>query len=203
MATAAQLIARRLKEAGCTHVYGIPGGEVLVLMEALREEGIEFVLTKHENSAGFMAEGAWQATGRPPVLLTTIGPGMANAVNVVANAMLDRVPLIFITGSIDPWERQTYTHQVIDHSAVIRPVVKKSFEVVTGTADVIADKAVSIAFDGPPGPVHVDLPVAAAEAVEPDASPVRRPRPMPTQPSNSEDMVSARHLLSGAELPSS
>ena len=70
MATAAQLIAQRLKEAGCTHVYGIPGGEVLVLMDALREVGIEFILTKHENNAGFMAEGAWQTTGRPPVLLT-------------------------------------------------------------------------------------------------------------------------------------
>jgi acetolactate synthase-1/2/3 large subunit len=201
MATAAQLIARRLKEAGCTHVYGIPGGEVLVLMEALREEGIEFVLTKHENNAGFMAEGAWQATDSPPVLLTTVGPGMANAVNVVANARLDRVPLIFITGSIDPWERQTYTHQVIDHSAIVRPVVKDSFEVVPGAADVIIDKAVSIAFDAPPGPVHVDLPVVAGAALEPDASPVRRPRPVPNQPASSEDLVSARHLLSGAERP--
>jgi len=201
MATAAQLIAQRLKEAGCTHVYGIPGGEVLVLMEALREAGIEFVLTKHENSAGFMAEGAWQATGRPPVLLTTIGPGMANAVNAVANAKLDRVPMIFITGSVDPWERQTYTHQVIDHGAVIRPVVKASFEVVPGAADVIIDKAVSIAFDAPPGPVHVDLPVVAGAALEPDTSPVRRPRPVPNQPASSEDLVTARHLLSGAERP--
>ena len=201
MATAAQLIARRLREAGCTRVYGIPGGEVLVFMDALREEGIEFVLTKHENNAGFMAEGAWAATGCPPVLLTTVGPGMANAVNVVANARLDRVPLIFITGSIDPWERQTYTHQVIDHSAIIRPVVKASFEVVPGAADVIIDKAVSIAFDAPPGPVHIDLPVVAGAALEPDTSPVRRPRPVPNQPASSEDLVSARHLLSGAERP--
>ncbi len=201
MATAAQLIAQRLKEAGCTHVYGIPGGEVLVLMEALSEVGIEFVLTKHENNAGFMAEGAWHATGRPPVLLTTIGPGMANAVNVVANAKLDRVPLIFITGSVDPWERHTYTHQVIDHGAIIRPVVKASFEVVPGAADVIIDKAISIAFDGPPGPVHVDLPMVAGAALEPDASPVRRPRPIPSQPASSEELVTARHLMSGAERP--
>jgi len=176
MATAAQLIAQRLKEAGCTHVYGIPGGEVLVLMEALREVGIDFILTKHENNAGFMAEGAWHATGRPPVLLTTIGPGMANAVNVVANAKLDRVPLIFITGSVDPWERHTYTHQVIDHGAIVRPLVKASFEVVPGAADAIIDKAMSIATDSPPGPVHIDLPMVAGAALEPDASPVRRPR---------------------------
>lgn len=201
MASAAQLIARRLKEARCTHVYGIPGGEVLVLMEALHEVGIEFVLTKHENNAGFMAEGAWHATGRPPVLLTTIGPGMANAVNVVANAKLDRVPLIFITGSVDPWERQTFTHQVIDHGAIIRPVVKASFEVVPGTADVIIDKAMSIATDSPAGPVHIDLPMGAGAALEPDASPVRRPRPIPNQPAGGEELVTARHLLSGAERP--
>lgn len=201
MATAAQLIAQRLKEGGCTHVYGIPGGEVLVLMEALREVGIVFILTKHENNAGFMAEGAWQATGRPPVLLTTIGPGMANAVNVVANAKLDRVPLIFITGSVDPWERHTYTHQVIDHGAIVRPLVKDSFEVVPGAADAIIDKAMSIATDSPPGPVHIDIPMVAGAALEPDASPMRRPRPIPSQPASSEDMVTARHLLSGAERP--
>jgi len=201
MATAAQLIAQRLKEAGCTHVYGIPGGEVLVLMEAMREVGIEFILTKHENNAGFMAEGAWQATGRLPVLLTTIGPGMANAVNVVANAKLDRVPLIFITGSVDPWERHTYTHQVIDHGAVVRPVVKACFDVVPGAADAIIDKAIAIATDDPPGPVHVDLPIAAAVAVEPDAPPLRRPRPIPSQPAGGKELATARQLLSGAKRP--
>ncbi|UCH73815.1 MAG: thiamine pyrophosphate-binding protein [Rhodospirillales bacterium] len=201
MATAAQLIAKRLAEAGCRRVFGVPGGEVLTLMEALRAEGIEFVLTKHENNAGFMAEGAWSATGAPPVLLTTIGPGLANAVNVVGNARLDRVPLIVISGAVDMHERQTYTHQVVDHGAILRPLVKASFEVVPGAADVIADKAVSIAMDAPPGPVHIDLPVGVAALDEPATAPIRRPTPIPSRPAGGEEMVSARHLLSGAERP--
>jgi acetolactate synthase-1/2/3 large subunit len=186
MATAAQLIAKRLAEAGCRHVFGIPGGEVLTLMEALRAEGIEFILAKHENNAGFMAEGAWHATGAPPVLLTTIGPGVANAVNVAGNARLDRVPLIFISGAVDAQERQTYTHQVVDHGAML---------------DVIIDKAVSIAMDSPPGPVHIDLPVGVAAQEEPAAPLIRRPKPIPTRPAGSEELVSARHLLSGAQRP--
>lgn len=201
MATAAQLIARRLAEAGCRRVFGIPGGEVLSLMEAMRQEGIEFVLAKHENSAGFMAEGAWHATGQPPVLLATVGPGVTSAVNVVANARLDRVPLLFVSGSIDPTQRHTYTHQVVDHGAILRPLAKASFDVVAGAADVIIDKALAIANDAPPGPVHIDLPVGLAGQEEPAASPVRRPRPIPNQPASSEEMVSARHLLSGAERP--
>jgi len=201
MATAAQLIAKRLAEAGCRHVFGVPGGEVLTLMEALRAEGIEFVLAKHENNAGFMAEGAWHATGAPPVLLTTIGPGVANAVNVAGNALLDRVPLIFLSGAVDIQERQTYTHQVVDHGAILRPVVKASFEVVPGAADVIIDKAVSIAMDAPPGPVHIDLPVGMAALEEPEAPLIRRPKPIPSRPAGSEELVSARHLLSGAERP--
>jgi acetolactate synthase-1/2/3 large subunit len=201
MATAAQLIAKRLAEAGCRHVFGVPGGEVLTLMEALRAEGIEFVLAKHENNAGFMAEGAWHATGAPPVLLTTIGPGLANAVNVAGNALLDRVPLIFISGAVDVHERQTYTHQVVDHGAILKPVVKASFEVVPGAADVIVDKAVSIAMDSPPGPVHIDLPVGVAALEEPAAPLIRRPLPIPTRPAGSEELVSVRHLLAGAERP--
>lgn len=201
MATAAQLIARRLAEAGCTHVFGIPGGEVLVLMDALREAGIEFILAKHENSAGFMAEGLWQATGAPPVLLATLGPGMANAVNVVANAKLDRVPLIFLTGAIDAADRHTYTHQVIDHQAILRPIVKASFELADGAADAIIDKALVIASDCPPGPVHIDLPIGLAGREQGRALPVRRARPVPAQPAGGEDLVSALHLISGAGRP--
>lgn len=201
MATAAQLIARRLAEAGCTRAYGIPGGEILTLMEAFYDAGIEFVLAKHENAAGFIAEGAWRMDAAPPVLLATLGPGITNAVNVIANAKLDRVPLIVISGSIDPKDRQRYTHQVVDHRAILRPLVKETFELVEGAADVIIDKAMSIAIDSPPGPVHIDVPIGLAGREEPEASPIRRPPPVPNQPGNSEDLVSARHLLSGAERP--
>ncbi|MEL7230811.1 MAG: thiamine pyrophosphate-binding protein, partial [Pseudomonadota bacterium] len=90
--TGADIIAAKLAQAGCRHAFGIPGGEVLALMGALDEAGIAFHLTKHENAAGFMAEGVWHAepapengkrSRAPGILLATIGPGVANAVNVV------------------------------------------------------------------------------------------------------------------------
>ena len=163
MANAAELIASRLYQAGVRTAYGIPGGEVLTMIKALDEKGIEFVMTKHENAAGFMAEGAYHATGAPAVLVATVGPGVANAVNFIVNAMQDRVPVIYLTGRVDPKEAVTYTHQVFDHAALLRPVTKASFEITNGAVEEIIDKAVAIALDDPPGPVHVDLPISVAD----------------------------------------
>src|SRR5687768_1169042 len=108
--TGAELIARRLAASGIRHAFGIPGGEVLALVEAFAAAGIAPVLVKHENAAGFMAEGAWHATGSAGLFYATLGPGVANAVNVVANAQQDRVPLIFVTGCVDAAEAESYTH---------------------------------------------------------------------------------------------
>ena len=113
MANSAEIIGKRLYLAGCRRAFGIPGGEVLTLMAGLKNSGIEFVLTKHENCAGFMVEGGFHADGAPGILVATLGPGVANAVNVAANTFLDRVPFIFLTGCVDECEALTYTHQVL------------------------------------------------------------------------------------------
>ena len=125
--------------------------------------GLRFVLVKHENGGGFMAEGLWHMTGALPVLVATLGPGVANAVNVVANAMQDRVPLIFLTGCVDAAEAETYTHQVFDHQAMLRPVVKGSFRLAPGAVGAGMAKAIALATSGQPGPVHVDVPIGVAE----------------------------------------
>lgn len=163
------IIAEKLAKAGCRFAFGIPGGEVLALLDSLDRSGIRFILTKHENAGGFMAEGVWHADfrnqpGAPGILLATIGPGVVNAVNVVANAMQDRVPLIFLTGCVDDVDSHTYTHQVFDHQAVLRPIVKASFKASSGAIAQIMDKAVSIACASQPGPVHVDVPISVAES---------------------------------------
>ncbi|MEM8750851.1 MAG: thiamine pyrophosphate-binding protein [Pseudomonadota bacterium] len=167
--TGAAIIGAKLKQAGCKHAFGIPGGEVLAILEGLDQAGIKFHLTKHENAAGFMAEGAWHAepagSRAPAILVATIGPGVANAVNVIANAMQDRVPMIFLTGCVETSEGETYTHQVFDHQAMLRPIVKASFRASEGTVGVMMEKALAIAFDGQPGPVHVDVPIGVAENV--------------------------------------
>jgi len=207
MANASEIIGSRLYHAGCRRAFGIPGGEVLVLMDGLKKSGIEFLLTKHENNAGFMAEGGFHANGAPGILVATLGPGVANAVNVVANAFQDRVPLIFLTGCVDADEALTYTHQVFDHSELLKSVTKESIKVVDGAVDVVIDKALAIALDGQPGPVHVDIPisVAAKEQLAQDYPVEReiivRNMPSPSAPAEGAALESARNWLREAKQP--
>lgn len=197
----ADVIARRLAEAGCRFAFGIPGGEVLTLMDALDRAGLRMVLTKHENAAGFMAEGTFQVTGAPGVLLATLGPGVANAVNVIANAWQDRVPLILLSGCVDAAEALTYTHQVFDHGQLLRPVCKASLTAMAGAVDVAIDKAVAIALDDPPGPVHLDVPIGVAAA--PVGGTLRPARPQPSRggPVAGPALERARAWLAEAERP--
>ncbi len=194
----ADVVARRLVDAGCAHAFGIPGGEVLTLVDALEKAGIRFVLVRHENSGGFMAEGTYHATGAPGLVVATVGPGVANLTNVVANAQQDRVPLIVLTGCLDPALTPTFTHQVFDHQAVLRPLCKASFRLEPRAEAAIIDKAVAIAIDGRPGPVHVDVPMSVADA----PATLRRwhPRGRPARASE-EALSDARVLLDGATKP--
>lgn len=184
MPTGADIIAERLATQGCRIAFGMPGGEVLALLEALERAGIRFVLAKHENAAGFMAEGYWHrqaelapdAPMAPGILLATLGPGAANAVNVVANAHQDRVPLIMLTGRVDAAEAESYTHQVFDHQALFRPITKATLSASRGAVARVIDRAVAIATEGQPGPVHVDVPISVAEGEE-AAIAFSRPKP--------------------------
>ncbi|KGM89411.1 Thiamine pyrophosphate enzyme, N-terminal TPP binding domain protein, partial [Roseovarius mucosus DSM 17069] len=160
---AADYLARRLYEAGCRHAFGMPGGEVLTVMDALARAGIEVTLARHENAAAFMAEGVWHRTGAPGILIATLGPGVLNGVNAIANAHQDRVPLIVLSGCVDADEALTYTHQILDHQAVLAPITKATFRLTAQGADIIADKAIGIATEGRPGPVHIDVPISVAD----------------------------------------
>lgn len=196
---AADILAQRLYDAGCRHAFGMPGGEVLTLVDALEKAGIRFVLCKHENAAGFMAEGAWHRTGAPGILVGTVGPGVLNAVNFVANAEQDRVPVIVLSGCVDADEAATYTHQVLDHRAVFDPITKATFTLSAGAAAVIADKAVGIATEGRPGPVHIDVPISVADA--PSTPGARRVPATPNVPAPGADLTRARDMLAHASRP--
>lgn len=161
---AADVLARRLYKAGCRHAFGMPGGEVLTLVDALVKAGISFHLAKHENAAGFMGEGIHHSDGAPVILVATLGPGALNGVNVVANAHQDRVPMLVLTGCVDASEEQSYTHQVLDHRAVFAPITKATFRLDAQAADLIADKAVAIACAARNGPVHIDVPISVADS---------------------------------------
>lgn len=158
------IIARVLKEEGVRYAFGIPGGEVLELLEALRKAGIRFVLTKQELGAGFMADAAYQLTGVPGVLVATLGPGLTNTTTPVAQALLDRSAMIVITGEIAGPLKAVYTHQILDQCEVLRPLVKWSAMIAPRGAAEQVRKGIAIARTPLPGPVHFDLPTDIAGA---------------------------------------
>lgn len=196
----AALLAARLAKAGCRFAFGVPGGEVLTLISALEDAGIRFVLARHETAAGFMAEAAWHRTGAPGVLIGTVGPGALNAVNAVANAYQDAVPIVLLTGAVDRAETQTYSHQVVDQRGVFAPITKWSATMEPGAAGVMADRAVAIAVEGRPGPVHLDLPVAVAEEPGVTAKAWQRPI-LPVAPAPDAVVDGLRDHLARAERP--
>lgn len=196
----ADILARRLYQAGCRYAFGMPGGEVLTLVDALETAGIRFILAKHENAAGFMAEGVHHRDGAPAILVSTLGPGVLNGVNVVANAHQDRVPMIVLTGCVDAHEALSYTHQVLDHQAVLRPITKASFRLSADGADIVADKAVSIAMQPRCGPVHIDVPISVADARVSLPAP-RRAVPASVVAPAGADLATGRDWLAGAQRP--
>jgi len=198
--SASEVIAERLHQAGCRHAFGIPGGEVLALMDALDRAGLNIALVKHENSGGFMAEGTWHADGAPGVLFATIGPGIANAANAIANAWQDRVPMIVLTGCVPAVEAQTYTHQVFDHVKFLEPVTKAAFRVEAGTAGIIIDKAINIATSGRPGPVILDVPIDVQREVSDAWMKPRFQKQSPMVPSG-DDLTTAKTWLAEARRP--
>ena len=146
-------------------------------------------------------KGGWHADGFPPVLVATIGPGVANAVNVIANAMQDRVPLIFVTGCVDTAEAESYTHQVFDHRKMLDEITKATFTGTTSTCGLIMQKAISIATEPQAGPVHLDIPVSVAEAPSTETltvGPVPRPVLLPEETKQFSEAV---RLLQDAERP--
>ncbi|QEE46646.1 thiamine pyrophosphate-binding protein [Rhizobium sp. WL3] len=167
-----EAVAATLHAYGVRHAFGMPGGEVVTLIDGLEEAGIAFHLARHETAAASMAAGASVTTGTPGLLVTTVGPGLANAVNGIADAAQEHVPLIVISGIVDRATRARYTHQVIDHAQLLRPLVKASFEIECESAGPTVARALALALTVPMGPVHLDLSPAVAAMVDPDPRPL-------------------------------
>lgn len=201
MTTGADIIAQALHKAGVRHAFGIPGGEVLAMVDALVRAGIQFVIARHENAAGFMAEGAYRATGAPGVLVATVGPGVANGINSIANAEQERVPLIVLTGKVPEEDALSYTHQIFDHQAALRPFVKASFEARVNACDLMIDKAISMATSNRPGPVHIDLPIPVANAQHSEHRSVSQSLSTILKPSHGPAAMLAQERFQNAKRP--
>ena len=128
----ADLIVKTLRTAGIRRGFGIPSGNVLPLMEAMRTGGIEFVLTAHEGSAGFSADVMGRMTGAPGLCIATLGPGATNLSTGVGNAWLDRSPMIAITCNLNTDQLGRRIQMHIDHETLFKPITKASFQLREG-----------------------------------------------------------------------
>jgi acetolactate synthase I/II/III large subunit len=167
MPRVADTVASVLREAGVSLAFGMPGGEVVTAIDGLQAAGIRFVLARNETAAAMMAAGAATVAQVPGLLVTTLGPGLANAINGIADAAQERVPLVVISGIVERSVRGRYTHQIVDHAAMLRPLVKASFEIEAEGAASIVRRALAIAMAEPRGPVHLDLSPAVAAMPDP------------------------------------
>ena len=157
-ATVATAVADGLQAAGIDTVFGLPGGENVHLMEAMRQTGLRFVLSEHENAAAFMAGAASQLTRRPTACLTTLGPGAVNCVAGVAHAFLDRCPVLVLTAQMAPSLQDRHTHQLVDLHRLFAPITKATLDVTPEGAATAVRDALRIATSGIPGPVHLQIP---------------------------------------------
>ena len=156
-ANVAEAIVRRLADHGVRRIFGVPGGDCsLDVIDAAPRAGIEFVLTRTESAAAIMAAATADLTGTPGVLMTTRGPGLANAVNGIACAALDRSPLLVLSDGQEP-EHAHVSHQWFDQAAVLRPLVKAESRL--DAADPLAelDALLRTAAAAPAGPVYLEL----------------------------------------------
>jgi acetolactate synthase-1/2/3 large subunit len=177
MVAYADVIAKLLADAGIGYIFGMPGSRASVeLIEAARKQGLHYVLSNNESAAAVMAATYGVLQHRPGVCSTGVGPGATNAVNGVAHAHLERAPMLLFT---DCYPAALYRHlprQRIDQVELFRAVTKGSLPIADDTAERSTRRALQLAMEGRPGPVHLDLP---DDVMEHEAAGL--PEPLPCQ----------------------
>ncbi|MFP5213173.1 MAG: thiamine pyrophosphate-binding protein, partial [Acidobacteriota bacterium] len=156
----AQIIINLLERQGIETVAGIPGGGNLPLYDALsRSDRLRHVLARHEQGAGFIAQGMARVSGKPQVCFATSGPGATNILTALADAMLDSVPIVCVTGQVPRALIGTNAFQEVDTYSLSLPITKRSYAVRSAAELLeIIPEAFRVAASGRPGPVLVDVP---------------------------------------------
>ncbi|MGS3182780.1 acetolactate synthase 2 catalytic subunit [Aeromonas taiwanensis] len=196
----AQFLVQALKKQGVTQVFGYPGGAIMPVYDALYDGGLAHQLCRHEQGAAMAAVGYARASGQVGVCIATSGPGATNLVTGLAEALLDSVPLVAISGQVPCAAVGTDAFQEVDVLGMSLSCTKHSF-MVTDVADLpqVIAEAFAIASEGRPGPVLIDLPKDVQLAAVPAQSPlfaVEDPEPL-----NPAELMVARTLLAAAERP--
>ncbi|WP_030104015.1 thiamine pyrophosphate-binding protein, partial [Actinoalloteichus caeruleus] len=203
--TGAQSLVRSLEEVGCEVVFGIPGGTILPAYDPLLDSRkVRHVLVRHEQGAGHAATGYAQATGRVGVCMATSGPGATNLVTPLADANMDSVPVVAITGQQTRGLIGTDAFQEADICGITQPVTKHNF-LVTDPADIprtIAE-AFHLASTGRPGPVLVDIPKDVLQETTSFAWPpeMKLPGYRPTSRPHGKQVREAARMISAARRP--
>jgi len=165
MTSTAAATARLLADAGVDRVFGLPGGEILVLIDELRRAGIDFVLMRHEANAGLAAAVYGKLRGQPGVVLTTLGPGAANLMLPLSNAYLDQEPLLAISAQIPDEYPAEQTHQLLPLHDVYRPITKFVAKITADTVHDVVPRALAACMERPFGASYLTL--SARAALEP------------------------------------
>lgn len=199
--TTADAVAAELAAAGVDRVFGLPGGEVLNLLDALRRRGVDFTLTRHESAAGIAAAVYGKLRGTAGVAVATLGPGASNLLYPVANSLLDREPLLAVTAQLPRSSPAQHTHQRLPLLDIFRPVSKLAAEVTPERARATVRDALAAVLAEPQGSAYLTLSAedARAPAAGGQASPRTEPEPEPHDP----EAVAAelRRRLAAAEKP--
>lgn len=200
--TGAQVLVRTLEDAGVEYVFGFPGGTIMPVYDALYDSHLRHILCRHEQGVALAADGYARSSGKLGVCMATSGPGATNLVTGIANAFMDSVPMLAITGQVPTAFMGTDAFQEVDIFGVTLPIVKHSF--IVRDPDRLQEtvlEAMHIACSGRPGPVLLDLPkdvAVAAAKYNPDAA-------APEEPDynlyEKDDLDRARALLRKARKP--
>jgi acetolactate synthase-1/2/3 large subunit len=201
----AKILVESLARQGVEFVFGYPGGAVLPIYDALfGDERLRHILVRHEAGAAHAAEGYARSTGKPGVVLVTSGPGATNAVTGIADAFLDSIPLVVITGQVPTALIGSDAFQEADTVGITRHCCKHNYLVKDPSElAAIIDEAFQIATTGRPGPVVIDIPkdVQIATATMPDGPIQRRQRYAPRIAGSANEIAQAVELLANAKAP--
>src|SRR5450830_1670108 len=158
MATLAEQLIKSLRALGVKYVFGIPGGPSIPYMEAMRNNGIEFILVSNEQSAAIMADVTARLTGIPGICHATFGPGATNISTGVGGALLDRSPVIVFTSEMDDNMLNRTTQMNINHQKLFEPITKKTYRLNAENVVAVMESAIRLCKESYPGPVHIGLP---------------------------------------------
>jgi acetolactate synthase-1/2/3 large subunit len=202
--TGAQALVKSLEMQEVEVIFGLPGGAILPVYDPIIDSSIRHILVRHEQGAGHMAEGYAQATGRPGVAMVTSGPGATNVVTPLADAYMDSIPFVCVTGQVATSAIGTDAFQECDTTGITLGVTKHNW-LVTDAADIprVVREAFHVATTGRPGPVLIDVPKDVANATMewywPDG--VDLPGYRPASTADPAAIQAAAELVRGAERP--